>query len=74
MDGDGNPKDDVKVPDSDLGRDIEKDFEAGKDLMVTIVSAMGTCRSLAVKSPCGAEFPGSHAPLLNTLSTPLTRR
>lgn len=43
MDSDGNSKDDVKVPDSDLGKEIEEAFEAGKDLMVTIVAAMGGC-------------------------------
>ncbi|TXT15910.1 hypothetical protein VHUM_00413 [Vanrija humicola] len=41
MDGDGNSKDDVKVPDSDIGKEIEAAFEEGKDLMVTIISAMG---------------------------------
>ena len=41
IDGDANAKDDVKVPDSDLGKEIEKAFEEGKDLMVTIVAAMG---------------------------------
>lgn len=41
MDSDGNAKDDVKVPDSDLGNDIQKAFDDGKDLLVTIVAAMG---------------------------------
>ena len=41
MDGDGNSKDDVKLPDSGLGKEIKKAFEDGKDLMVTIVAAMG---------------------------------
>jgi translation initiation factor 5A len=41
MDNDGNSKDDVKVPDSDLGKEIETAFEGGKELMVTIISAMG---------------------------------
>ncbi len=43
MDGDGNSKDDVKVPDSDIGKEIETAFEAGKDLLVTIIAAMGEC-------------------------------
>lgn len=49
MDSDGNSKDDVKVPDTDLGKEIEKGFEEGKDLMVTIIAAMGRsrCPSLA---------------------------
>jgi translation initiation factor 5A len=41
MDSDGNAKDDVKVPDSDLGKEISNAFDAGKDLMVTIIAAMG---------------------------------
>lgn len=41
MDGDGNSKDDVKLPETDIGKEIETNFEEGKDLMVTIISAMG---------------------------------
>jgi translation initiation factor 5A len=41
MNSDGASKDDVKVPEGDLGKQIQADFEDGKDLLVTIVSAMG---------------------------------
>lgn len=41
MDGDGNSKDDVKIPDDEVGKGLEAGFDEGKDLMVTIVSAMG---------------------------------
>jgi hypothetical protein len=41
MTQDGTPKDDVKVPDSDLGTEIQSAFDDGKELLVTIVSAMG---------------------------------
>ena len=41
MTQDGTPKDDVKVPEGDLGKQIEQEFDGGKDLLVTIVSAMG---------------------------------
>ncbi len=37
----GGSKDDVKLPDSQLGQDIEKAFEDGKDVTVTIIAAMG---------------------------------
>ena len=40
MSADGASKDDVKVPEGDLGAQISADFEAGKDLLVTIISAM----------------------------------
>jgi hypothetical protein len=41
MTTDGTAKDDVKVPDSDMGKEIQTGFDDGKDLLVTIVSAMG---------------------------------
>ena len=41
MTSDGTPKDDVKVPEGDLGKDIQTAFDDGKDLLVTIISAMG---------------------------------
>lgn len=41
MTQDGTSKDDVKVPEGDLGAQIQSDFDEGKDLLVTIVSAMG---------------------------------
>ncbi|OLL27020.1 Eukaryotic translation initiation factor 5A-1 [Neolecta irregularis DAH-3] len=42
-------KDDVKLPESDLGKEIEAAFEDGRDLIVTIVSAMGEEHCLAYK-------------------------
>jgi hypothetical protein len=50
MTQDGTSKDDVKVPESDLGKQIEQEFEVGKDLLVTIVSAMG--EEQAKRSTC----------------------
>ena len=41
MDADGTPKDDVKVPETDVGKEIQAAYEDGKDLMVTIIAAMG---------------------------------
>lgn len=41
MDNVGTSKDDVKVPEGSTGAQIQSDFEAGKDLLVTVVSAMG---------------------------------
>jgi hypothetical protein len=41
MTQDGTSKDDVKVPESDLGGQISSGFEEGKDLIVTIIAAMG---------------------------------
>lgn len=41
MTQDGTAKDDVKVPEGDIGTQVQNDFDEGKDLLVTIVSAMG---------------------------------
>ena len=41
MTPDGTSKDDVKVPEGDIGTQISSGFDDGKDLLVTIVSAMG---------------------------------
>ncbi len=41
MTPDGTSKDDVKVPEGDIGGQISTGFDEGKDLLVTIVSAMG---------------------------------
>ncbi|KAG8691083.1 Eukaryotic translation initiation factor 5A [Ceratobasidium sp. 395] len=49
MNQDGVSKDDVKVPEGDIGKQIQDDFEAGKELLVTIVSAMGEEQAIAVK-------------------------
>ncbi|WRT65124.1 eukaryotic translation initiation factor 5A [Kwoniella shivajii] len=49
MDTDGNSKDDVKIPDSELGKQIQSDFDAGKDLMVTIIAAMDEEQAISYK-------------------------
>ncbi|KAI0033485.1 eukaryotic translation initiation factor 5A [Vararia minispora EC-137] len=49
MTQDGTPKDDVRVPEGDLGKQIQADFDEGKDLLVTIVSAMGEEQAISVK-------------------------
>ena len=49
MNQDGASKDDVKVPEGDLGKQIQGDFDEGKDLLVTIVSAMGEEQAISYK-------------------------
>ncbi|CAO1634218.1 unnamed protein product [Parajaminaea phylloscopi] len=49
MTGDGAAKDDVKLPEGELGDQIQAAFEDGKDLMVTIVAAMGEEQALSFK-------------------------
>ena len=49
MSNDGTSKDDVKLPEGELGEQINEAFEEGKDLMVTIVAAMNEEHALAFK-------------------------
>ncbi|KAI9216314.1 eukaryotic translation initiation factor 5A-2 [Blastocladiella britannica] len=49
MTADGSTKDDVKVPEGELGKQIEADFEEGKDLLVTVIAAMGEEAAITFK-------------------------
>lgn len=49
MTQDGTSKDDVKVPEGDLGEQIQAGFDDGKELLVTIVSAMGEEQAISYK-------------------------
>ncbi|KAI9498386.1 eukaryotic translation initiation factor 5A [Zychaea mexicana] len=46
---DGSLKDDVKLPDTDIGQQLQDKFEQNMLLMVTVVSAMGEEHVLAFK-------------------------
>jgi translation initiation factor 5A len=48
-------KDDVRVPEGDLGKEIQAGFDDGKDLLVSILSAMNEEAAISVKeAPRGA--------------------
>ncbi|KAE8315394.1 eukaryotic elongation factor 5A hypusine, DNA-binding OB fold-domain-containing protein [Aspergillus transmontanensis] len=49
MTKDGLEKNDVKVPDGALGHRIQEDHEAGTDLVITVISAMGEEHAISVK-------------------------
>ena len=49
MTQDGAAKDDVKVPEGDMGTEIQGAFDEGKDLLVTIISAMGEEQAISWK-------------------------
>ena len=49
MQDDGSSKDDVKVPEGELGNQLQKDFDEGKELIVMVTSAMGEEHCLAYK-------------------------
>jgi len=55
MDDDGNSKDDVKVPEDKLGKDIEEAFENGREMVCTVVSSMGEEFCLAWKDVTKGE-------------------
>ncbi|CAM0137846.1 translation initiation factor eIF5A, variant 2 [Umbelopsis sp. WA50703] len=46
---DGSTKDDVKLPEGELGDQIQAEFDEGKELLVTVVSAMGEEHALTFK-------------------------
>lgn len=49
MSQDGASKDDVKVPEGEIGEKLSGDFESGKDLLVTIISAMNEEQAISYK-------------------------
>jgi len=55
MTSDGTAKDDVKIPEGDHGIQMHADFDEGKDLLVTIIAAMGEEQAISYKeAPKGA--------------------
>ncbi|BFZ59418.1 translation initiation factor eIF5A [Saitoella coloradoensis] len=56
MTTEGDTKDDVRVPDGELGSKIQADFDDGKELLVTIISAMGEEAAISFKeAPKGSS-------------------
>ena len=49
MTPDGSTKEDVKVPEGELGTDLKANFAEGKDLLVTCISAMGEEAAVSFK-------------------------
>jgi len=50
MTSDGGIKNDVKIPEGEVGDGIQKEFEAGKEVLVTVVSAMGEEAAMTYKA------------------------
>lgn len=55
MTTDGVAKDDVRLPEGDLGKQIQGDFDDGKDLVVSILTAMGEEAAISVKEAAGGK-------------------
>jgi len=49
-DSSGNLRDDIKLPDGDLGVEIKGKFDAHEDLLLTVLSAMGEEMVVATKA------------------------
>ncbi|KAJ6088093.1 hypothetical protein N7499_004275 [Penicillium canescens] len=50
MEVDGTAKDDISIPNNDLGTQIKEDFESGQELLVTVISAMGEEKAISFKT------------------------
>ncbi|XP_043925994.1 eukaryotic translation initiation factor 5A-2 isoform X2 [Protopterus annectens] len=49
MDDDGSVREDLKLPENDLGNEIECKFDGGEDIMVSVIRAMGEEVAVALK-------------------------
>ncbi|KAJ8394978.1 hypothetical protein AAFF_G00039290 [Aldrovandia affinis] len=46
----GEVRNDLKLPDTDVGKEMETRYNAGEDTLVTVLSAMGDECAIAIKS------------------------
>jgi len=53
--GDGATKDDLKFPEGEIGQQLRSLFDEGKDVVVSVISAMGTEGVVAVKEASAAN-------------------
>uniref|UniRef100_A0A3Q1JKY4 Eukaryotic translation initiation factor 5A n=1 Tax=Anabas testudineus TaxID=64144 RepID=A0A3Q1JKY4_ANATE len=49
MSDNGDIREDLRVPENEVGKEIESKFEAGEEFMVTVISAMGEECAVATK-------------------------
>jgi len=49
MDDGGDTKDDLKLPETDIGKEIQEKFDLGESIMVTVLTAMGEELAIGVK-------------------------
>jgi len=50
MDDGGDQKEDLKIPDDDIGKEITEKFDKGETFMVTVLSAVGEERIVGLKA------------------------
>ncbi|KAK2814750.1 hypothetical protein Q7C36_023016 [Tachysurus vachellii] len=46
----GDVREDLRVPEGDLGKEIESKHSAGEDMMITVLSAMGEESAVGIKA------------------------
>jgi len=51
---DGGQKNDLKIPESEIGEQIRTMFDDGKDVVISVIAAMGIEGVVAVKEASGA--------------------
>ncbi|KAJ3124459.1 Eukaryotic translation initiation factor 5A [Nowakowskiella sp. JEL0407] len=49
MTAEGGTKDDVRLPDGEVGQGIQAAYDEGKDLMITVIAAMGEEAAISFK-------------------------
>ena len=49
-DSTGDIREDIKLPEGDIGKEIQSKHDAGDNFMVTIISAMGDEAAIATKA------------------------
>ena len=50
MDDSGDIRDDIKLPEGDIGKDIKTKFENDEQFMVTVLKAMGEEVAIGIKA------------------------
>ncbi|PVV02548.1 hypothetical protein BB560_002999 [Smittium megazygosporum] len=53
MDSEGGMRDDIRVPDGEIGQQMTADFDSGKELAVTVLISMGEEAAISFKESSG---------------------